>query len=65
MPYNFFPQSGNRSINANTNSPPQDHPSIGGEPMVDDEEFVIGGMRESVEFLIGPERTSVDFEVTV
>lgn len=57
----YFPQSGNRSIRANTNYPPQDFNAKGGEPEFDDEEFVIGGLRDSVEFLIGPDRGSVDF----
>lgn len=61
MPYHFFPQSGNRTIVTNTNYPPQDYISKGGEPMFDDEEFVIGGLRDSVEYLIGGERNSVDF----
>ncbi len=65
MVRHFFPQSGNRSIRANTNFPPQDFSAKGGEPMFDDEEFVIGGMRDSVEYVIGPERDSVDFMETV
>lgn len=37
----------------------------GGEPTIDDEDYLLGAERSSVEFLLDAERNSVDFELVI
>ena len=59
----FFPQSAKSSITANTNYPPQSGVIGGGVLTLDDEDFLLGAIRDSTEFLLGGDRDSVDFEM--
>ena len=58
----FFPQGRNRSIQTNTNFPPQGEIISAGVPTFNDEAYVIGGQRGSVAYVISGERGKVDYE---